>query len=249
MKTRKISKVWWVYSLVVGIFIAGIIVVFVVMFISPEVEELSYLSRLGREGTVSQAVILNKGVKDALTSPTDGCLSSALWIRVQFDGPNKTPMQRVLGVTSRSYHSYSPGDTIRVAYLIDTPGRYQIWYSAEDNEAHISQARKELAVSLVVIPLLGFALLAVAVTLYFSNPWRASEEVSFEVVPKKCPVCGSPVEAGSVRTPRWDPEGRRRRFFQRSLALPGDKWYAGLTYRELPAYHCPNCKTILFKYK
>jgi len=172
VKTRMISRALWVYLLVNGIFIAGIIGVLLVVVVSPRVEELSYLSRLGREGTVSGAVILNKGVRDALTSPTDGYLRSDLWVRVQFDGPKSIPIQRIFGVTLPFYNSHSPGDTLRVAYLIDTPGRYQIWSSADDNEANKSQTRKRLAAYLISVAVLVFSLCILAVHLVKS--WKST---------------------------------------------------------------------------
>ncbi len=249
MKTRTTSKALWIYLLVASILAVGFYGVFFVMDISSGVRELSYLNRLSREGAVSTAVVLGRGVIDTLTSPTDGNLASDLWVKVQFDGPNDTPIQRVFGVTPRSYHRYSPGDTLRVTYLIDVPDKYHIWYSAEHIEALKSEVRGDLVFWLIFGSIFGCFVAFMVLVLYFSNPRRDLEEVSFEVEPEKCPVCGSSVEAGSVRMPGWSPEGRRRRFFYRYPALPGDRWYAGLTYRELPAYHCPNCKTILFKYK
>jgi hypothetical protein len=244
-----IPKLLWIYLLVLSVGIVGFTGVHVAMRIAPEVKEFSYLNRLGREGVVSEAIILSKGVRDTLTSPTDGWLRSALWLKVQFEGPDETPIQRVFGVSTDIYHNYRPGDALQVAYLTDIPGRYQIWHSADDIEARKSETRVELALSLFVTGVLGFAFVFIVVTLYFTNPRRGPEEVSFEVKLEKCPVCGSPVEAGSVRNPPWRPEGRRCRFFQYLPTLPRGRWNVGVTYRQLPGYHCPNCKTILFKYK
>ena len=242
------SKWGMAWFLLMEIMVIGMIVVFGFTEVMPDFRKLSYWTHLESDGVLSDGFVLEKGVVDTLVVPTDGCLGCGLWVKVEFKGPDGAPIQRVFGVPRSDYHQYKPGEHLQVAYLLDMPEKYQIWESLEENEHKKSRARVGLALNIVVVSVLSLTVIFLAVIMYLTYRSRRRKGVQFKDKPTKCPQCGFPLQEGYVMSSvLCNPKGTRTRW--RAGGLPGYRWYENMTPRRLPSYHCPNCKTILFKYE
>ena len=239
---------WIVASyILIEVMLIWMVVFFGFTEVMPDFRKLSYWTRLESDGVLSDGFVLEKGVVDTLVVPTDGCLVCGLWMKVEFKGPDGAPIQRIFGVPTSGYHQYKPGEHLQVVYLPDTPGKYKIWGSLEENEHRKSRARARLVSDAVLVSVFSLMSISWAVILYLAYRRRRRKEVSFKDKPTKCPQCGFPLQEGYVMSNLWgNPEGQRTVW--RVGTLPGYRWYENMLPRRLPSYHCPNCKTILFKY-